>query len=115
MKVEYIGLGRMGQAMARRLLDAGHELAVYNRTPEKLRTLADAGATVVGTMAEAARFGEAVFTMLADDAALEDVAWRDGGLLRALPRGAIHICAGTHGIDVTRKLGEAHSLGPATV
>jgi 3-hydroxyisobutyrate dehydrogenase-like beta-hydroxyacid dehydrogenase len=108
MKVGFIGLGRMGQAMARRLLDAGHELGVYNRTPEKLRPLADAGAKVVGTMAEAARFGAAVFTMLADDAALEDVAWRDGGLLQSLPRGGIHICAGTHGIEVTRKLDTAH-------
>src|SRR5271168_3242091 len=104
MKVGFIGLGRMGQAMARRLLDAGHEVAVFNRTPEKLRPLADAGAKVVGTMAEASQYGDAVFSMLADDAALEDVAWQTGGLLQSLPRGGIHICAGTHGIEVTRKL-----------
>ncbi len=108
MKVGFIGLGRMGQAMARRLLDAHHELAVYNRTPEKLKALTDAGAKPVGSMADAARFGDAVFTMLADDAALEDVAWRSGGLLQSLPKGGIHICAGTHGVEITRKLAEAH-------
>src|SRR5215471_4445457 len=99
MKVGFIGLGRMGRAMARRLLDGGHELAVYNRTPDKVRELGDAGTSIAGSMAEAAGFGDAVFTMLADDAALEDVAWRQG-LLEALPRGGIHICAGTHGVGV---------------
>ena len=74
MKVGFIGLGRMGCAMARRLCDAGHDLAVYNRTPEKTRALAEVGAKVTGSIAEAARYGEAVFTMLADDAALEEVA-----------------------------------------
>ncbi|MEV5032820.1 NAD(P)-dependent oxidoreductase, partial [Sphingobium sp. LMC3-1-1.1] len=41
MKVVFIGLGRMGQAMARRLLDAGHDLVVWNRTPDRLRELLD--------------------------------------------------------------------------
>ncbi|MBV1699550.1 MAG: NAD(P)-binding domain-containing protein, partial [Hyphomicrobiales bacterium] len=44
MKVGFIGLGRMGQVMTRRLLDAGHEVGVYNRSPEKIKPLADAGA-----------------------------------------------------------------------
>ena len=42
MKVGFIGLGRMGQVMARRLIDAGHEVGVYNRTPDKLKPLTDA-------------------------------------------------------------------------
>jgi 3-hydroxyisobutyrate dehydrogenase-like beta-hydroxyacid dehydrogenase len=106
MKVGFIGLGRMGQAMARRLLDGGHALAVYNRTPDKARALGDAGAAVAGSIAEAAGCGEAVFTMLADDAALEDVAQ---GLLQALPRGGIHICAGTHGVGIIGRLQAAHT------
>jgi 3-hydroxyisobutyrate dehydrogenase-like beta-hydroxyacid dehydrogenase len=108
MKVGFIGLGRMGDAMARRILNGGHELAIYNRTPEKTRALGESGATIVGSVAEAARYGEAVFTMLADDAALEDVVWQQG-LLQALPEGGIHICAGTHGVGIIGKLETAHA------
>ncbi len=109
MKVGFLGLGRMGGAMARRLCEAGHDVAVYNRTPEKARALAAAGARVVGSIAEAANYGEAVFTMLADDAALEDVAERNDGLLQSLPAGGVHICAGTHGVQVIRKLNSIHA------
>jgi 3-hydroxyisobutyrate dehydrogenase-like beta-hydroxyacid dehydrogenase len=108
MKVGFIGLGRMGDAMARRILDGGHELAIYNRTAEKTRALGESGARIVGSIAEAARYGEAVFTMLADDAALEDVAWQQG-LLQSLPQGCIHVCAGTHGVGIIGKLEAAHS------
>jgi 3-hydroxyisobutyrate dehydrogenase-like beta-hydroxyacid dehydrogenase len=109
MKVGFIGLGRMGSAMARRLCEARHDVAVYNRTPEKAEALADAGVRVVGSMAEAARYGEAVVTMLADDAALEEVAGQKDGLLQALPAGCVHICAGTHGVHVVRKVDAAHA------
>jgi 3-hydroxyisobutyrate dehydrogenase-like beta-hydroxyacid dehydrogenase len=108
MKVGFVGLGRMGQAMAGRLLQAGHEVAVYNRTPEKTKALAGAGAKVVGSIAEAAAFGEACFSMLTDDAAVEDVARQKGGLLESLPKGGIHICSGTHGVGVIRKLTGLH-------
>jgi 3-hydroxyisobutyrate dehydrogenase-like beta-hydroxyacid dehydrogenase len=109
MKIAFIGLGRMGQAMARRILEAGHDLAVYNRTPDKLQALAAAGAKVMGSIEEAARYGEGVFTMLADDAALDDVARQKGGLLQSLPKGGIHICAGTHGVGIIRALDAAHA------
>lgn len=109
MKVGFIGVGRMGQAMARRILEAGHDLAVYNRTSDKTKALAAAGARVVGSIAEAARYGAAVYTMLADDAALEDVAGQRNGLLQSLPKGGIHICAGTHGVGIIRKLNVAHA------
>jgi 3-hydroxyisobutyrate dehydrogenase-like beta-hydroxyacid dehydrogenase len=108
MKVGFIGLGRMGSAMALRLLAAGHDVAVYNRTPEKLKALADAGAKIVGSIADAARYGEAVITMLADDDALKDVAEQKNGLMHALPKGGIHICAGTHGVAVTQEINAAH-------
>lgn len=108
MKVGFIGTGRMGQAMVRRLLDAKHDVGVYNRTAEKAKPLADAGAKIVGSVADAARYGEVVYTMLTDDDALEDVVFQQG-LLAALPKGGIHICAGTHGIPVIRKLKKAHA------
>jgi len=108
MKVGFIGTGRMGSAMVARLLAAKHEIGVYNRTPAKLKPLTDAGAKVVGSVADAARFGEVTYTMLADDAALEDVVYRQG-LLDSLPKGGIHLCAGTHGIPVIRKIKEVHA------
>ena len=109
MKVGFIGVGRMGQAMVRRLLDAKHEVGVYNRTAAKAKPLADAGAKIVSSIADAARFGEATYSMLADDAALEDVVFQPAGLLASLPKGGIHICAGTHGIPVIRKIKQAHA------
>ena len=109
MKVGFIGTGRMGQAMVRRLLEAKHDVGVYNRTPEKAKPLADAGAKIAGSIADAARYGEAAYTMLADDAALEDVVFQSAGLLASLPKGGIHVCAGTHGIPVIRKIKAAHA------
>ena len=109
MKVGFIGLGRMGQAMTRRILDAGHDLAVYNRSPDKTRAPAAAGAKVMGSIEQVARYGEAVFTMLADDAALDDVAEQKGGLLQSLPKGGIHICAGTHSVGIMQRLNAAHA------
>jgi 3-hydroxyisobutyrate dehydrogenase-like beta-hydroxyacid dehydrogenase len=99
----------MGQAMARRMLDAGHDLAVYNRTPDKLKPLVAAGAKPMDSIEQACRYGAAVFTMLADDAALADVAEQKGGLLDSLPRGGIHICSGTHGVVIVQKLSKAHA------
>ncbi len=55
MKVGFIGLGKMGTGMARNLAAAGHELTVYNRTREKAKALADAGARVAGNPDEAVR------------------------------------------------------------
>jgi 3-hydroxyisobutyrate dehydrogenase-like beta-hydroxyacid dehydrogenase len=109
MKVGFIGTGRMGQVMVRRLLAAGHEIGVYNRTPEKAKPLAEAGAAPLASIAEAASFGVGAFTMLADDAALEDVVFQAGGLAASLPKGGVHVCAGTHGMAAIRKIEAAHA------
>jgi hypothetical protein len=109
MKVGFIGTGRMGRTMARRLIEASHDVAVFNRTAAKAAELVQAGARSAASLAHAVRHGEAVFTMLADDAALDDVAEQKGGLLESLPKGGIHICSGTHGIAVIRKLKAAHA------
>ena len=58
MKVGFIGLGRMGTAMANRILGAGHDIAVYNRTASKCADLVAAGAKLAGSAADAARFGD---------------------------------------------------------
>jgi 3-hydroxyisobutyrate dehydrogenase-like beta-hydroxyacid dehydrogenase len=74
--VGLIGLGHMGSAIGERLLAAGHELVVYNRTPEKAEALAARGATVATTPEELAGGVDVVLTSLADDAAFEAVAGR---------------------------------------
>jgi 3-hydroxyisobutyrate dehydrogenase-like beta-hydroxyacid dehydrogenase len=109
MKVGFIGLGRMGQVMARRLIDGGHEVGVYNRTPEKLKPLTEHGAKALSSIKDAATFGAAVFTMLTDDAAVLDVVTKPGGLKDSLPKGGVHICAGTHSVAAIVKLTELHA------
>lgn len=108
MKVGFIGLGRMGQVMVRRMLEGGHDLGVYNRTPEKSKALVEMGAKAMSSIEQAASYGEGVFTMLADDAAVVEVVERPGGLLQSLPRDGIHICAGTHSVATIQKLKAAH-------
>jgi 3-hydroxyisobutyrate dehydrogenase/2-hydroxy-3-oxopropionate reductase len=71
--VAVIGLGAMGSRLARRLLDAGHEVVVWNRTPEKATPLVDLGAMPADTPAEATRRAEAVITMVSDPPALHAV------------------------------------------
>lgn len=78
--VGWLGTGRMGSAMARRLLDAGVDLAVWNRTASKTQELAAVGASVAETMAELGT-RDVVFVMVSTPAALLEVTTGDGGLL----------------------------------
>jgi 3-hydroxyisobutyrate dehydrogenase-like beta-hydroxyacid dehydrogenase len=106
MKVGFIGLGRMGDAMARRLIDAGHDVGVYNRSPEKAKPLVEHGAKAMGSIEESAKFGGVVFSMVSDDAAALEV----GAALReSLPKGGIYICAGTHSVAAIQKLTALHA------
>ncbi len=108
MRIGLIGLGAMGIGMARNLLAAGHELAVYNRSRNKSEALVEAGATVADTPAEAAR-GEAVITMLADDAATEAVVFGTNGVLGALPAGSIHAAMSTISVALADRLTAVHA------
>jgi 3-hydroxyisobutyrate dehydrogenase-like beta-hydroxyacid dehydrogenase len=107
--VGFIGLGRMGQAIAARVLGGGHDLVVYNRTADKTVALAAAGARVAPDIATACEGRDAVLTMVADDAALEQVALGPGGVCEKLPRGALHVVMGTHGVAAIRALDAAHA------
>jgi 3-hydroxyisobutyrate dehydrogenase-like beta-hydroxyacid dehydrogenase len=80
-KIGWIGAGRMGSALADRLLAAGHDVSVYNRTRAKAEPLAEHGATIVDTIAELAGC-DVVFTTVAASADLEQVLIGEGGLLR---------------------------------
>jgi 3-hydroxyisobutyrate dehydrogenase-like beta-hydroxyacid dehydrogenase len=83
-RVAVIGLGAMGSRIARRLLDAGHELAVWNRTPAKAADLVASGATLVGSPAAAARDAEVVITMVTNADALRDVVEGPDGVASGL-------------------------------
>lgn len=86
MMLGFIGLGAMGTPMAHRLLKSGHALSVYNRTASKTIELADLGARVFGSPADLTGEPDVVFTMLADDAAIEHILLGpDGVVLAARP------------------------------
>lgn len=115
MKVGFIGLGLMGQAMATRLVQAGHDVMVYNRTREKLSPLVALGARPAASIAEAAQHGGIVLSMLTDDAALAAVAHDSQGLLASLPRGGIHVAMGTYGVPAVEALEKAHQAAGQTL
>ena len=107
MRVGFIGLGNMGSGMAANLLRAGHELTVFNRSPEKRRPLIELGARAAETVAEACG-GEVVITMLADDGALRRVALAEEGIVDKLRQGTTHISMSTVSVELIRDLTQAH-------
>jgi 3-hydroxyisobutyrate dehydrogenase-like beta-hydroxyacid dehydrogenase len=94
--------------MARRVLEAGHELAVYDIVRAQADALAAVGARVADSVAEACAGRDAVITMLVEDAVAVDVTLRPGGLRDSLPRGAVHLAMGTYGVGTIRTLAAAH-------
>ena len=107
MKIGFIGLGNMGSAMAMNLLKAGHNVTVYNRTAQKAKPLVDQGAHAAADPAEASR-ADVVFTMLADDRAVESVSFGESGILAHLQPGSVHISSSTISVDLSQKLAAAH-------
>jgi 3-hydroxyisobutyrate dehydrogenase-like beta-hydroxyacid dehydrogenase len=99
--VAVIGLGAMGGRLARRLIDAGYDVVVWNRSAEKIRAFVDAGATAAESPADAARRSDTVITMVADPAAL-----------RAVTEGADGV---TGGVRESATMIEMSTVGPAAV
>ncbi len=91
MNVGIAGLGKMGTAMALRLLETGHKVAVWNRSPGKTRPVAEAGATLAATPAELASASEAIITMLTDADAIAAVYEGPSGLLAGDVKGKLFI------------------------
>jgi 3-hydroxyisobutyrate dehydrogenase-like beta-hydroxyacid dehydrogenase len=108
MNIGFVGLGRMGYAMASRLIGSGHSLVVYNRTRDKAAPLATCGAVVVDTPEEAAEGVDVLVTMLSDDAAVEALVLGERGAIHGLRPGAIHVSTSTIGLATTRLLARAH-------
>ena len=108
MQIAFAGLGNMGLAMARLLLQAGHRLTVYNRTRSRADQLKDLKPVVAETPAAAARGADVLITMLADDDSLEAVMLGPEGAVAVLPAGAIHISMSTISPVLAARLAERH-------
>jgi len=107
--VGFIGLGSMGTPIAANLQAAGFALAVYNRNPERTGPLVAKGARRAASPRACAEGADGVITMVADDEALEAVAWGRDGLLEGLARGIVHVNMTTTSVAMTRRLAEAHA------
>jgi 3-hydroxyisobutyrate dehydrogenase-like beta-hydroxyacid dehydrogenase len=105
-KLAFLGLGQMGGPMAGRLLDAGHDLAVWNRTAWKADPLVARGARRSDSPAQAADGAEGVFTMLADPEALQEVVTGSAGAATAMGDEATLIDMSTVGPETARALAE---------
>jgi len=114
MRVGFIGLGNMGEPMARNLIRAGHRLTIYNRTRQRAEALGSEGARVADTPADAAADAEVLVTMLSDDRAVRSVLL--GGqpegtsAIDALAPEAVHMSASTIGIECSKELEREHRV-----
>jgi 2-hydroxy-3-oxopropionate reductase len=106
-KVGFIGLGIMGRPMAKNLMEAGYELVVHNRSPEKAEELAKEGnATAAASPGQVAQACDIVITMLPDSPDVEAVVAGEGGVLEGIRDGAMLVDMSTISPVVTRELSE---------
>src|SRR5712671_4240817 len=107
-QVAFIGLGRMGNGMAGRYLDAGFTVAVWNRSKAKAEDLIARGARWAESPADAANGADAVVSMVADDAASRSVWLGKDGAATMMKRGTLAIECSTvshqHALDLSREL-----------
>ena len=108
MRIGFLGLGNMGAAIAANLVRASHEVAVWNRSADKARPLLELGATLAATPKAAATDRDVVFTMLADDAALDSVMTGVNGLVAGLKPGALHVSMSTIAVTTAERLAATH-------
>lgn len=104
MRIGFCGTGMMGAPMAIRLVEAGHDVSVWNRTPSRADPVVDRGATRARTPSEAAREAEVVITMLADEPALRAVALGREGLATGMRPGATLVEMSTVGPRAVERL-----------
>ena len=114
-KIAFLGLGMMGAPIATRLLQAGHELTVWNRTPDRAKPLAAIGATVARSPAEAGAGAAFAITMLATPEALKEVVSGEHGLVRALGPGQVYVDMSTVGPHVIRSIAAQFPNGVTVV
>lgn len=105
-RIGFIGLGLMGSPMARRLMEQGHQLSVWNRTEEKAKPLLEAGAEWKGSAEQVAAASDIVITMVTDSAASEAVALGPNGILRGAHPGLTLIDMSSITPDTSRAISE---------
>ena len=105
--VSIIGLGAMGRPIARNLLKAGHEVTVWNRSPESVAELAAAGAHTAATVEEALRAG-VVFSVLSNDEAVAET-FLDSGALATAPAGTVHVNMATVSTTLAKRATAVHA------
>ncbi|CUS99907.1 glyoxylate/succinic semialdehyde reductase [Candidatus Chrysopegis kryptomonas] len=103
-KLGFIGLGIMGEMMAKRLLNNGFELVIYNRTKDKISKLDVSGFTIANSPSEVAKNCDVVISMLADSRAVEEVVFGTNGIFASIREGLIHIDMSTISPATTKKL-----------
>ncbi|MBA2963132.1 MULTISPECIES: NAD(P)-dependent oxidoreductase [Ramlibacter] len=105
MQIGIAGTGKMGSAIAKRLLATGHPVVAWNRTRERAQPVLDAGAAWAETPAALASEADLVITMVSDDAALEAVHFGPDGLLAGRVDGRLFIDMSTVAPDTQRSVG----------
>ena len=105
-RIGFLGLGHMGTPMARRLLDAGYALTVYNHTVERAEQFAPGRAGVARTPREAAERSDVLIVMLSDDTAVRETLLGEQWALDGLARGAVVIDMSTVAPETNRSLAE---------
>ncbi len=105
-KIAFIGTGTMGCAMAGHLIDTGHDLTVFNRTPEKCAPLVERGATLAPDVTSAVAGADVVITIVGTPADVEDLYLRRGGILEASAPGAYLIDMTTSSPQLARDISE---------
>ena len=108
MRIGFIGLGNMGAPIAANLVRAGHDVVVWNRTAAKARPLQEAGAVLAESPKGAASGPDVVFTMLADDSALDAVMVGENGLLAGLRSAALHVSLSTIAVATADRIAATH-------
>jgi 3-hydroxyisobutyrate dehydrogenase len=106
MQIGIAGLGRMGAAMAARLIEVGHTLTVWNRSPEKAKPLVETGAKLVASPEDLAEHSETIITALTDASAIDHVYNGEHGILSGDPTGKLFIEMSTVRPEVTIALAE---------
>ncbi len=109
MKIGFLGLGKMGTPMALKLILAGHELAVWNRSEARTKPLIREGAIAAAAPAEVELGSEVLITMLSDDSAYDEVFFGIHRLIDAFSPGALHISCSSISVELSERLTVEHA------
>ena len=104
MKIAWIGTGVMGESMSGHLMDAGHELFVYNRTKSKTDNLVKRGATLLEEIKDASNFTDIVFTMVGYPKDVEEVYLGENGLITTAKKGQVFVDMTTSSPSLAEKI-----------